>query len=242
MYITRSPHAVGVFLPCYLWRQKWNRRVKSTSKFTNEWVYIIEKKQCFIYCIEISKVRVFKSDIIKEFSLSWLWSAWQCCASRLANQKRRHMFLRLWGIQTRYCAPIRRRSIYHFSWVLQPSKRKLETMLTQKFGGQKGALWEMCEWRVLFQPRFSFCLPVTHLTFRTTKEKTYQKTSAFSYFTNRWTRTQARLNGFSANDATSKKMFNEQNNKKFARASFFFCTFLCRFCPTTRCKCLIRIL
>ena len=142
--------------------------------------------------------------------------------SRLANQKRRQMFLQLWGIQTRYCAPVRRRSIYHSSWVLQPSQRKLKTILTQNFGGQKGAVWEMCEWRVLFRPRFSFHVAVTRLTFRTTKEKTHKKTSAFSYFTNRWTRTQARLNGFSANDATSKKMFYEQNNKKFARASFVF--------------------
>ena len=33
VYITRSPHAVGVLLPCCLWRQKWNRRIKSASKW-----------------------------------------------------------------------------------------------------------------------------------------------------------------------------------------------------------------
>ena len=106
----------------------------------------------------------------------------------------------------------------------------LPTRLTAPGSPRMG---EMCEWRVLFRPRFSFRVAVTHLTFRTTKEKTHQKTAAFSCFTNRKTRTQFRLNGFSANDATSKKMFNEQNNKKFARASFSFCTFLCRFCTST---------
>ena len=29
-------------------------------------------------------------------------------------------------------------------WVLRPSQRKLKTMLTQNFGGQKGTLSEMC--------------------------------------------------------------------------------------------------
>ena len=46
----------------------WNpSKMKYPSFFTNEWVYIVEQKQCFIYYIEISKDRVFKSDIIKEF-------------------------------------------------------------------------------------------------------------------------------------------------------------------------------
>ena len=53
-------------------------------------------------------------------------------------------------------------------------------MLTQNFGGQEGALWEMCEWRVLFRPRFSIRVAVTHLTLRTTKEKTHQNPAAFS--------------------------------------------------------------
>ena len=39
-------------------------------------------------------------------------------------------------------------SVFHFSWVLQPSQEKLKTMLMQNFGGDKyGALWEMCTWR-----------------------------------------------------------------------------------------------
>ena len=58
-------------------------------------------------------------------------------------------------------------------YIMQPSQRKLKTILTQNFGGQKGAVWEMCEWRVLFRPRFSFHVAVTRLTFRTTKEKTH---------------------------------------------------------------------
>ena len=33
VYVTRSPHAVGVLFPCCLWRQKWNRRIKSASKW-----------------------------------------------------------------------------------------------------------------------------------------------------------------------------------------------------------------
>ena len=139
--------------------------------------------------------------------------------SRQANQKRRHMFLRLWGIQTRYCAPISRRSLHHFSMGIAAVPKELENNAYAKFWGAKRYIIGNV-WRVLFRPRFSFRVAVTHLTFRTTKEKTHQKTAAFWCFTNRWTRTQARLNGFSANDARSKKMFNEQNNKKFARASF----------------------
>ena len=157
--ITRSPHAVGVLLPCYFWPQKLNRRIKSASKFTNEWVYIIEKKQCLSTVLRLVKIGYLKVISSNSFLFRGyvvpVNAASKLHSSRLANQKRRHKFLRLWGIQTRYCAPISRRSMYHFSWVLQPSQRKLKTIiLTQNFGGQKGTLWEMCEWRVLFRPRF----------------------------------------------------------------------------------------
>ena len=43
------------------------------SFFTNEWVYIFEKKQCFIYCIEIVKVGYLKVISSKSFSLARLW-------------------------------------------------------------------------------------------------------------------------------------------------------------------------
>ena len=41
---------------------------------------LLKRNNFFIYLIEICKDRLFKSDIIKEFSLSQLWSACQCSA------------------------------------------------------------------------------------------------------------------------------------------------------------------
>ena len=38
--------------------------------FTNEWVHIIEKKKCYIYCIEISKYRGLKVTLSKSFPLA----------------------------------------------------------------------------------------------------------------------------------------------------------------------------
>ena len=39
--------------------------------------------------------------------------------------------------------------VFHFSWVLQPSREKLKTTLTQNFGRHiRPALWEMCKWRI----------------------------------------------------------------------------------------------
>ena len=52
----------------------WNpSKMKYPGFFTNEWVYIVEKKQFFIYCIEIVKIGYFKVISSKSFSLARLW-------------------------------------------------------------------------------------------------------------------------------------------------------------------------
>lgn len=46
----------------------WNpSKMKQPRFFTNERVYIIEKKQCCIFCIQLSKVRIFNCKIITVF-------------------------------------------------------------------------------------------------------------------------------------------------------------------------------
>ena len=149
--------------------------------------------------------------------------------SGLATQKGRHMFLRLWGIQTRYCAPIRTRSIYHSSWVLQPSQRKLKTILTQNFGGQEGALWEMCEWRVLFRPRFSFRVAVTHLAFRTKRKKYTKKPQLSLNLLTDEPERRLGWTGFQPTTQRQKKCLTSKTTKSLHVHHSFFLHFLAAF-------------
>ena len=39
--------------------------------------------------------------------------------------------------------------VFHFSWVLQPSKEKLKTMLMQNFGEKIRCIWETWKWSIV---------------------------------------------------------------------------------------------